>query len=160
MDELRHAHAQLQAEAAAAQQRYKIASDGAASLQLELSTQRERGDSLAGQVSALSRECETLRNALGGVEGKLTELQKRDVDVSAAEAAAGFGVHVRGASWLGLVLGRKGVAGIPEGAASWGLHQVRTYLRPPGWLPAHGSERTASSLLRHCSLRSRRCGAA
>ncbi|KAG2426339.1 hypothetical protein HXX76_013096 [Chlamydomonas incerta] len=81
LDELRHAHAQLQAEAAAAQQRYKIASDGAASLQLELSTQRERGDSLAGQVSALSRECETLRNALGGVEGKLTELQKRDVDV-------------------------------------------------------------------------------
>ncbi|KAG2490694.1 hypothetical protein HYH03_010855 [Edaphochlamys debaryana] len=81
LDELRQAHAQLSAEAAAAQQRYKVASDGAASLQLELSTQRERSDTLAGQVTALTRECDTLRNALGGVEGKLTELQRRDADV-------------------------------------------------------------------------------
>ncbi|GIL52837.1 hypothetical protein Vafri_8604 [Volvox africanus] len=81
LEELRHAHTQLQAEAAAAQQRYKVASDGAASLQLELSTARERADTLEVQVSTLNRECETLRGALGSVEGKLTELQRRDADV-------------------------------------------------------------------------------
>ncbi|GIL83206.1 hypothetical protein Vretifemale_12064 [Volvox reticuliferus] len=81
LEELRHAHTQLQAEAVAAQQRYKVASDGAASLQLELSTARERADALQVQVSTLNRECETLRAALGGVEGKLTELQRRDADV-------------------------------------------------------------------------------
>jgi hypothetical protein len=50
LDDLRHAHVQLQAEAAAVQQRYKVAADGAASLQLELSTARERNDTLHLQV--------------------------------------------------------------------------------------------------------------
>lgn len=37
------------------------------------------------QVSTLNRECETLRSALSGVETKLTELQRRDADVSKVE---------------------------------------------------------------------------
>ncbi len=82
------------------------------------------------QVSTLNRECETLRAALGGVEGKLTELQRRDADVRRA-GPRGLGVRASlpqsrvpyPATCLGQALSRRG--GISRASALlWFMCQI------------------------------------
>lgn len=45
-------------------------------------TLRERYDAAAAEASTLRREAEALRGALGAVEARLTDYQRKDADVS------------------------------------------------------------------------------
>ncbi|MEW5318656.1 MAG: hypothetical protein WDW38_009861 [Sanguina aurantia] len=81
LQELRGVHAQVCAAIPGLEQRAKAGHDAKMALQVELSSARERYDAAAGEAAAAVREGTALRQALTSMEARLSEFQRKDVEV-------------------------------------------------------------------------------